>query len=185
MTDGISTPQLLDPARALQEVGVKQGEKVADFGCGSIGHFVFPAARFVGKDGKVYAIDIQKSALSGIESRMRLENTDNVQPLWGDIERPNGVRVPDQTFHVALLVNNLFLVKGRDVMAEEVRRTTKAGGRLLVIDWLPSASPVGPAPSDRVTADVAQKLFTAHGFELDHAFRPGPYHWGLVFKRES
>ena len=181
----LSTAQLLDPAKILQEGGIKQGETAADFGCGAIGHFVFPAARMVGATGKVYAIDIQKGVLSAIESRARLENLGNVEPLWADMERPGGVRVPDATFDLSLVINNLFMVKASDLMAEEVRRTTKVGGRLVVIDWAQTATPVGPAVQERVPPSLAKDLFVKHGFTLDHEFIPGSYHWGLVFKRSS
>lgn len=185
MPEAVLTKQLIDPANILQEAGIKQGEIVADFGCGSVGHFVFPAGRMVGPEGKVYAVDIQKGVLSSIESRIRLENQNNVQPLWGDIERQGGVRVPDQTFHLVLLINNLFLVKAFDALAEEVRRTTKIGGRLVVIDWSQTATPLGPPVIERVTPDKAKDLFTKHGFTLEREFVPGSFHWGLVFTRVS
>jgi tRNA A58 N-methylase Trm61 len=45
-----------DPDAILSEVGVKPGEVVADIGCGA-GFFTLPLAKYVGKSGKVYALD--------------------------------------------------------------------------------------------------------------------------------
>ena len=126
-----------------------------------------------------------KNVLSSIQSRARLDNLHNVDPLWADIERPNGVRVADQTFDLVLVVNNLFMVKHADDLAEETRRTCKIDGTVVVADWSQVASPLGPAPRERVSPAMAESLFVKHGFSLDHAFVPGPYHWGLVFRRTS
>jgi len=40
----------------LRAIGVKKGDVVLDFGCGP-GKFCIPAARVVGMDGRVYAVD--------------------------------------------------------------------------------------------------------------------------------
>ena len=177
--------QLLDPMLVLGQAEIVAGDSVADFGCGPVGHFIFPASRIVGAEGNVYAVDIQKNVLTSVESRVRLENLHNISVLWGDIERPSGVRVDDQFFDAVLIVNNLFMAKNRASLAEEARRTLRFEGRLLVVDWSAAESPIGPETKERVSATEAQDLFQAHGFSLDHAFTAGPYHWGLVFRRSA
>lgn len=180
-----SATQLLDPMTLLTGVGIKQGDTVADFGCGTVGHFVFPAGKLVGAEGKVYAIDIQKGVVAAIESRSKSDAANNVIALWGDIERAGGVRVPDATFDLSLLVNNLFLTKQRDALAQELKRTTKPGGTLLVLDWVQSLATIGPAVQDRVSPAFAKELFAKYGFVLDREFQAGVQHWGLVFKRTA
>ncbi len=180
-----SATQLLDPVKLLTESGIKQGDTVADFGCGTVGHFVFPAGKLVGAEGKVYAIDIQKAVVGAIEGRAKSDAANNVVALWGDIERDHGVRVPDATFHLSLLINNLFLTKQRDALARELKRTTKPGGTLLVIDWIQSSATIGPMVQDRISPAVAKELFSKYGFILDREFQAGAQHWGLVFKRAA
>jgi len=46
---------LLNAEALLKKIGLKEKMKVADFGSGAYGHFVFPAAQLVGKRGTVYA----------------------------------------------------------------------------------------------------------------------------------
>lgn len=180
-----ASDQLIDPVAVLQAGGIKPGQVVADFGCGAIGHFIFPASRMVGESGKVIAIDIQKRVIDSINSRRALDGAHNVTALWGDIERAKGVRVADETMDLSLLVNNLFLSKDREVLAEELRRCTKTGGKLVVIDWVEKATPLGPPLEARVGAEAAKTLLAAHGFAFDRAFIPGPASWGLVFTRAS
>ncbi|MBE9483077.1 MAG: hypothetical protein IMY88_05280, partial [Chloroflexi bacterium] len=40
----------------LKDIGIKRGQKVLDFGCGS-GNYTIPAARIVGEQALVYALD--------------------------------------------------------------------------------------------------------------------------------
>ncbi len=175
--------ELIDPFKVLEEAGVRAGMKVADFGCGTLGHYVFPAAQLVGPDGKVYAIDILKSVLNGVESRIKLESASNVETLWGDLERPNGINLPDGALDVGLLINNLFLSKQREALVKECARMVKSGGRMVVIDWKPTGVSFGPEPGSRVSAEQAQKLAEGAGLVLEKPFEPGKYHFGLLFKK--
>ncbi len=185
MEQSSSSSLLLDPKLLLIEAGLKKGEVVADFGCGNVGHVIFPAAKLVEEEGGAYAIDIQKHVISAIESVRRQKGLANLISLWGDFERSNGVRVSEKTFDVSFLVNNLYLAKKKEVMAEEIRRTTKINGRLVVIDWAKESLPLGPPLSERVVPEEAIALFKSHGFELNHPFIAGPSHWGLVFHRAT
>lgn len=40
----------------LEDIGIKRGQIILDFGCG-VGHYTIPAAKVVGKRGRVYALD--------------------------------------------------------------------------------------------------------------------------------
>ncbi len=57
--------QFIKPETILKQIGLQGGMQVADLGCGA-GYFALPAARLVGSRGKVYAVDVQKSALAQV-----------------------------------------------------------------------------------------------------------------------
>ena len=46
----------------FQELGIKKDQVIVDFGCNT-GHYALPAARVVGPEGKVYAIDLEQTAI--------------------------------------------------------------------------------------------------------------------------
>ncbi len=175
--------ELIDPFKLLEASGIREGMEVADFGCGTLGHYVFPAARLVGPSGKVYAIDILKSVLNGIESRMKMENAGNVTPLWGDLEREHGIKLADASIDLGLLINNLFMSQQKAVLVKECVRMIKPGGALLIVDWKPSASAIGPDPAVRVTADEAKALGLAAGLKLEKEIVPGEQHYGFLFRK--
>ncbi|MBI4133237.1 methyltransferase domain-containing protein [Candidatus Uhrbacteria bacterium] len=175
--------ELINPTKLLEHANVREGFRVADFGCGTVGHYVFPASRLVGASGKVYAVDIMKSVLQAIRSRIELDGTKNVLPVWGDIERLRGVPLPNESLDVVLLVNNLFLAKDKTAMGHEALRLLKSGGTLVLADWRPTGAPFGPPPPTRVAEEQARLVMQSVGFRLGVSFEAGPYHYGLVFEK--
>ncbi len=63
-----------NPEAILQQIGLKPGMTVVDMGCGG-GFFALPAARIVGKKGKLYASDINSE---GIDDLRRLAGEDGL-----------------------------------------------------------------------------------------------------------
>ncbi len=176
---------LLDAEKILAQAGLVADMTVADLGCGTIGHFTFPAARIVGEHGKVYAVDILKGALAGIESRVQIESIHNVETVWGDLERVGGVRIPDDSVDLVIMVNVATLAQKTPAVSAEVKRLLKTGGKLLAVDWKPNESSIGPNPRDRVSAEEMAKVFTKHKFVVIKEFEAGSNHWALVLKKQS
>ena len=65
--------------RFLRDIGIKQGQVIVDFGCGA-GHYTIPAAKIVGKEGTVYAIDKERSTLNQVMQRAKLMVAANGNP---------------------------------------------------------------------------------------------------------
>lgn len=176
--------ELIDPFHVLEEAGIRQEMRVADFGCGTLGHYVFPAAKMVGPRGKVFAVDILKSVLSGVESRIKMESATNVAAVWGDIEREGGVNLPDSgSVDLGLLINNLFLSHERLAMLKECTRLVRPGGTMVIVDWKTTGSTFGPDASVRVSPEEARHLAEAAGLNFVKEFTPGQYHYGLIFTK--
>lgn len=174
---------LLDAPSVLAKAGVRAGSIVADLGCGTSGHFVIPASRMVGPTGRVFAVDILKSVLSGVESRAKLEGATSIETVWGNCEMLKGVKIPDNTVDITLVINNLYLTKSRQLFLREASRLTKIGGKVLVIDWKTVASPLGPPAESRVGSDAVRFDADAIGLKFVESWDPAPYFWGLVFTR--
>jgi len=178
-----STSELIDATSLLAQGGISEGMRVADLGCGTTGHFVFPAAEMVGKNGMVFAVDIQKGVLAGVESRKKLEGIENVKTVWSDIERKGATQIDDKSLNIILLINNLFLAKQKNELAREIIRMMAPGAALIVADWKVTQAPFGPPVNERVPLEEAKRVFTASGLTLEKEFEAGKYHYGLVFRR--
>lgn len=180
----MSSTDVLNPFKIFERIGLRRGAWVADLGCGSTGHFVFPAAQMVGADGKVFAVDIRKNALQSIEKAARHEHFWNIETVWSDIEVMGAARIPDASLDLTLVVDNLYLAEHRDGLIQEAWRVTKPGGTLLCIEWMPGKTLIGPAEDRRLPGQEADELWRRHGWAPIESFEAGAFHYALVYQRQ-
>jgi ubiquinone/menaquinone biosynthesis C-methylase UbiE len=178
-----TTGELVNAAALLARTGLAATMHVADLGCGVTGHYIIPAARIVGSDGRAYAVDIQKSALAATESRAKLEGVSNIEYLWSDIERVGAAKIPDGSIDVVLVVNTLHFLKDRVAAFREAVRLVKSGGKIVVADWLTSSTALGPDPAQRVSEQQVRDDAAQVELAEQETFAPGPYHYGFIFTK--
>ncbi len=175
--------RLLNPVKLLERSGVRAGQRVADLGCGALGHFVFPAAHMVGGYGVVYAVDIQPAVLEHIGQLARAEQLWNIYPVWADIDVYDCVRIEAGSLDMTLLINNLFLSQDRMQLVREMARLTKPHGRIMVIEWKTISTPIGPPMEQRIDPEAAKHILHSPLFTLIEEFEAGEYHYGLIYLR--
>ena len=180
MTGGNS---LLDVNLILTKAAVTQDMKVADLGCGTTGHFVFPAAEIVGRDGVVYAVDIMRTTLETIDRRKKQENVINVETIWSNLEILNATKIESSSLDIALLINTLYQSHKRIEVVREAVRMLKKGGRLIIVEWKNVNLPFGPPVEERVNLGLLKKAASKVGLNLDEEFFAGQYHYGLLFSK--
>ncbi len=113
------------PERTLREMGLQKGQAVLDYGCG-IGSFSIPAAKMVGDDGVVYALDIHPLAIKAVEKEIRKKRIPNIKTILS--ARETGL--PDESVDVVLLYDVFQMISDRDKLLEELYRVLKSGGIL-------------------------------------------------------
>jgi len=69
-----------DGVKFLKKIGLKSGQTVLDFGCG-VGHYTISAARIVGSEGIVYAVDKEQQALSELQQKANHLNLKNIRAI--------------------------------------------------------------------------------------------------------
>ena len=171
-----------DPAHIIAQFDLQSGSRVVDLGAGS-GELSIAAAREVGEAGRVYAIEVQQCLVERLKKAAKEARAQNIEPLWGDIERLQGTHLKDDTADACIASNVLFQVEDKPGFVAEVRRLLKPGGRALVVDWTDSFNHAGPAPGHVVTERAARELFEQGGFQFVKKIDAGSHHYGLVFRR--
>lgn len=174
---------LIDADLIYKKAGIKEGMQVADLGCGSMAYFSFPMIKMVGKRGKVYAADILRTILETIDKKIRIENIDNMQTVWTNLEIFKATKIASGSLDLALLINTLHLSQKRADILRETIRMMKKGAKLMVVDWKETDLPFGPPLSDRVNAENLKKAGEKLGLRLDDDFSAGLYHFGLIFSK--
>ena len=174
---------LLDPYKVFEKIKLVSGMKVADFGCGSTGHFVFPSAKVIGEKGVVYAVDILKDVLTGISSFVKSEGYDNVHTIWSDIELPGKTAIPASSLDACFFVNVLFQLKDRQSAIAESTRLLKKNGFLVIIDWSKKLGPLGPDENEVASSADVQEMASQAGLDLFEETTMNDYHYLLIFKK--
>lgn len=172
---------LLDANLILSKSQVEEKMKVADLGCGSSGHFVFPAARLVGKKGMVYAVDILRTVLETINKRARAENFANIKTIWSNLEIFGATKIEAGSLDVALLINTLYQSHKRAEILRESIRLVKRNGELVVVEWKNIAAPFGPPAEERVKKELLDSAAKKLGLRPEEEFEAGQYHYGLIY----
>jgi ubiquinone/menaquinone biosynthesis C-methylase UbiE len=175
--------ELIDAHALLVGIELSDGEIVGDFGCGSSGHFALQAAKMVGRAGRVYAVDIRKTALRNVESRARIEGLHNIVPVWTNLERYGAAKIAERRVEVGLLINILFQTQQHEAIIREVDRMMKPGGRIAVVDWAQHDVPFGPPEPMKVTLESVLTLAQKVNWTQEKVLHPGPYHFGVLFRK--
>ncbi|MBI2459491.1 MAG: methyltransferase domain-containing protein [Parcubacteria group bacterium] len=172
---------LIDVNLLFSKVQVEEKMKVADLGCGSSGHFVFPVAKLVGKKGVMYAVDILRTSLETISKRARMENLANIKTIWSNLEIFGATKIEAGSLDIALLINTLYQSHKRAEILRESIRLLKKNGKLVVIEWKNIAAPFGPPAEERVKKDLLDNVAKKLGLGPEDEFEAGPYHYGLIY----
>jgi len=181
MSGFIGGNTLLDANLILSKSHLTEKMKVADLGCGSSGHFVFPSARLVGKKGIVYAVDILRTTLESINKRARAENLPNIKTIWSNLEIFGATKIENSSLDIAYLINTLHQSHKRAEIIRESIRMIKGGGRLVVVEWKNIAAPFGPATEEKVKKEAVEEAAKKLGLRPDEDFEAGQYHYGQIF----
>ena len=121
--------EFVRPESVIALLDLKKGDHVADFGAGH-GYFTLPIARAVGSEGKVYALDVQKSVLDVIRSRAKLVHLLNIECIWADLENPGGSKLKDAFVEFVIMANIAFQAETKDTIFKEAYRILRPGGRI-------------------------------------------------------
>lgn len=176
---------LLNAAEILRRAHLDIGMTVGDFGCGGSGQFTLEAAHIVGENGKVYAVDILKSALSSITSKARLTRQQNIRAVWSNLEIYGATRaVRDGTVDLGIIVNTLHQTQKPLAILKEVVRMVSRNGRILVVEWMTGRASFGPAEKALVLPDRVRSMAKELTLREEASFEAGPYHYALLLTKQ-
>ncbi|MBI4266767.1 MAG: class I SAM-dependent methyltransferase [Chloroflexi bacterium] len=165
-----------DPEAILADIGLKAGDTFVDLGCGG-GFFTLPAARIVGKGGKVYGVDIDAALVSELADLARREGLDNLELT---VARAEGAVLCESCADIVFLGIVLHDFDDPVKVLKNARRMLKANGRLINLDWKKLPMPIGPPLQKRFSEEKAMELIKAAGFSKVAVRDSGPNHYMVV-----
>ncbi len=182
LPDPKGTGGFMDPNKIVAGFGIKEGMMIADFGSGA-GYFTILLAQRVGVEGKVFALDVQESALDNVRVKAKAAGLENVETIRSNLEVAGSSGLADNSQDMVLLANILFQSEQKGDIIKEAIRVLKNAGSLVVIDWKRTAGGFGP-PDNLRTDDVAMRsLVMGEGLIFENDIDAGQFHYGMKFKK--
>lgn len=170
----------------LSYLDMKEGERVADIGCGS-GFFSWQFAKRVGKSGCVYATEINPDALSYVET-LKEEGNVRIIPTAAAL---NDVCLDEDCVDImflcsmyhAVYIASIEFVK--DAFLLSMKRSLRPGGRLYIVDndITPHGAPAYFGPG--IAKELVISQLGQYGFRLEEIKQFVPQRYILKFRNEK
>ena len=154
----------------VRELGIREGSRVADVGCGS-GQFSVILANVVGANGHVYCEDINDNKQFGLgqaKTNLKKQHVKNVDLIHGLAEDP---KLP-AGLDAVMIVNAYHEMPQYQAMLMHILESLKPGGRLVIVDNTPLRTAKRPREKQTknhvLAADLAAAELEAAGFKIVH-----------------
>jgi len=160
-----------NPEAILQNL--RSGMVFLDIGCGD-GFFTILAAKKVGERGKVYAVDVDASAIQKLNNKAKSEGLKNITTKIGEAEETIFCsKCADFVFFSMVLHD--FNDPAR--VLQNAKQMIKPEGQLVDLDWKKQEMPFGPPAKIRFSEERASDLIKNAGFQIANVKDVGSYHY--------
>jgi ubiquinone/menaquinone biosynthesis C-methylase UbiE len=165
-----------NPEAILAEIGLKPGMSFMDIGC-SGGFFALPAARIVGKTGKVYGVDINDHSIAGLRKTAGKERLDNLEL---SVERAEEYLPCTNCVDIVFMGIVLHDFQDPATVLANARQIVKPDGKLVNLDWKKEATPIGPPVTRRLAEVTAIRLIENAGFKVESVQNSSRYCYIII-----
>jgi len=159
------------PEEILRAMGLRDGDVVADIGCGT-GYFTRRMARAVAPSGRVYAVDVQPEMIERLETRLAEAGLTNVVPLRGENDDP---KLPPGSLDWILLVDVYHEFQQPRAMLARMREALRTNGKIALVEYrLEGTSALHIREEHRMSPEQVLSEWQPAGYSLValHEFLP-------------
>lgn len=165
----------------LTKLGVKRGMTICDMGCGN-GFYTVQMAKMTGKDGHVYAVDIQPEMLKMLNDRADAQGVTNVSPILGTYTDP---RLPKGKIDMILLVDVYHEFSHPEQMLAAMREALSPEGVCVLVEFRSEDPEVLIKPEHKMSKAQIMKEWPPNGFKLVSEFDGLPWQHMMFFAKDD
>jgi len=112
-----------DGVEFFKSIGMKEGQRVLDFGCGE-GHYSVPAAKLIGEKGKLYAIDKDRQVLDRLADIKEKNKLGNIEVM----QTESNISLKKNSIDFILCYDVIHYIKQRSTLYHEFHNVLKQNG---------------------------------------------------------
>ncbi|MFX1328300.1 MAG: class I SAM-dependent methyltransferase [Promethearchaeota archaeon] len=156
----------------LREFGIKSGQKILDFGCGT-GVYSVIASKIVGDKGKIYALDYDEDPLEELSYKIKNQNIINIEII--KTSKKISIPLNNNYIDLVLLYDVYHLIDNNDKikLLNEINRVLKKKSGFLSY----YATHIG---SYGIQLNKVQEQIKKAGFEFKEQFKKQMFHWSWI-----
>ncbi|MCD6574605.1 class I SAM-dependent methyltransferase [Candidatus Aerophobetes bacterium] len=124
------------PDQIIEAIALKPGQIIADIGAGG-GYFSLRFAKIVGREGKVYAVDVNPDFLEFIKNSAKEKKLNNVITK---LTTENRLDLPEKSLDFIFMRNITHHISNRVKYFENLKKFLKPDGRVIIIEYKPGKS---------------------------------------------
>jgi ubiquinone/menaquinone biosynthesis C-methylase UbiE len=159
----------------LAALDLRAGMCVADIGAGT-GYFTLPAARAVGPQGRVFAVDLQPEMLAKV--REKLAGLSHVELVEGTAHKTN---LAGASCDRVLVANTWHELDDHPAALDEMKRLLREEGRLAILDWRTDVDrPPGPPLEHRWALERTVQTLERSGWSIESFSHIGDYSYIIL-----
>ncbi len=170
------------PLKTLNFMALRDGDIVADLGCGN-GFYTLQVAPRVGPHGVVFAVDVQQGMLDQLQQRREEADIDNIYPILGAFDDP---KLPPGKVDWILLVDAYHEFNEPQAMLARMKESLAPGGRVALLEYRAEQDPATipfPIPRDhKMSIEEVMSEWVPAGFQLVQRAEFLPAQHLFVFK---
>lgn len=171
----------------LQYINIREDETVADIGCGG-GYFTWQFSKAAGRNGKVYATEINKEALKYVEGFKKQNKVKNIIPLTAKM---NDACLPENSIDTvfmcsmyhAVYITDIEFVK--DQFIDSLHKALKKDGRLIIVDNNITEKGVPSYYGPGIMPELIIAQLSYYGFKLVDSLSLIPQRFVLIFRQDE
>lgn len=167
------------PLEVLKALNPPKAGTVADIGAGS-GYFSILFAEAVGKNGVVYAIDIDEKLLDYLKERAEVAGIKNIKIVKSEPDNP---LLASTSVDLVFICNTWHHIEKRDKYLKLLYESLKPDGKLVMVDYIYQETPFGPPLSERIPREKLIEECKQGNFSLYGEYYFLPYQYFLIFSK--
>jgi ubiquinone/menaquinone biosynthesis C-methylase UbiE len=169
------------PDLLIAELDLKPGMTVADIGAGT-GYHASRMAQLIGKNGKVFAVDIQREMLALLDKSMKSQNILNVVPVLGSEKDP---KLPAASLDLIIMVDVYHELEYPAEMLRAMVVALKPKGRMAFVEFREEDANVPIKAVHKMSEAQIRKEASAFGLQWLRTSKALPWQHVVIFQKAT
>ena len=172
---------LIDTAKFFQELDLKQEITFLDVASGW-GAYSLAAADIIGRDGRIYAVDLWAEGISSLRKEADAKGIQNLQAFVSNAAE--NIPVEDDCVDVCLMatvLHDFVADKIEQQVMKEILRVMKPEGTLAIVEFYKKEGPPGPPERVRLSPEDVDKILSVYGFNQNRYTEIGPDNYLQIY----